>query len=161
MLADTTLHKRAGWSLMLFGLLWLISSISGNWSKCQFETDLLWLIAGVGLIVVGFRIKKRRVESAKSGIGCMWAVLILLGVEIPLYLLAYFGITGDGPKFTAEWHGRPLSRNEILVGIAIMIVVAAWAAANLAMLKEWVRRSREPRASKANGPEAPPDPRQR
>src|SRR5262245_46726073 len=101
MLAETSLHKRAGWSLMLFGLAWLIAAFDGDWTKRQFDFDPISVIAGVGLVVVGFRIKNGRVESAKSGIGCMWAVLLLTGGGIILLSLGYFGLLGNGWSFTA------------------------------------------------------------
>jgi len=141
MLQTTTLRKSTGYSLMLLGLTWGVFSIGGDWSKLQFRIQPLSLIAGIGLSVVGYRILRGRVESAASAMGCMWLLIALSGLAIPVAILAHFRI--GNWTFTSKWYNGPDDQRGFVISLAVMVAIIAWAIVNLFMLREWVRRSRQ------------------
>lgn len=146
-----TLHKIAGWSLILFATAWIAGSAIRGFSPVRINVDLIGIVTGIVLMVAGFRIKRGQTELASTGVGCMWFVLVAYIVTTVFMVLIYLDLNeGWGVRLGVGWRGGEVEADEAPATMAISLFFVAWAIANLVMLKKWVREVKESKAEQVN-----------
>lgn len=114
-------QKMAAWSLVLYGVFTLYSSV--HWSRENFDVSPFGIALGVAPIVIGNGVMGGSDTSARVGIGCMTLLVVLGGFMV---LITIFG------PLETKW-GRT-SANTTPARAACLF---AWSLATIALLRAW------------------------